>query len=65
MFHKEVPMIFQIAYMNISILIRSNSTLQWVEVQIRRFKSNINFIDTYLESVVGYIHTVTDNNNKA
>jgi hypothetical protein len=27
-------------------------------------KSNINFIDIYLKSEVGYIYTITDNNNK-
>ena len=27
-------------------------------------KSNINFIDTYLQPETGYIYKITDNNNK-
>jgi len=41
-----------------------NKKLLYTAMSRSTNKSNINFIDIYLKSEVGYIYTITDNNNK-
>ena len=41
-----------------------NKKLLYTAMSISTQKSNINFIDTYLQPETGYIYKITDNNNK-